>query len=138
MSESFLERLSRFTPDAGRVDRDALLFATGRASARPNRGWISLAAVLASTQLLSLVFLWPHATPPGVGTSTQVANAPAPSMLPGPPAFETSANPGLWSVRPSLLKSDPEGRPDTGTFVDSGPPLRAFNSPSSFKAEPSL
>ena len=32
MSESFLERLSRFTPDAGRLERDALLFAAGRRS----------------------------------------------------------------------------------------------------------
>ena len=38
MSEPILERLSRFTPDAGRLDRDALLFAAGRESARPNRG----------------------------------------------------------------------------------------------------
>ena len=49
MSEEFLERLSRFKPDAGGLDRDALLFATGRASARPNRGWVALAALLAAT-----------------------------------------------------------------------------------------
>ena len=40
MSEPILERLSRFTPDAGGLDRDALLFAAGRESARPNRGWM--------------------------------------------------------------------------------------------------
>ena len=47
MSEPILERLSRFTPDAGRLDRDALLFAAGRSSARPNRGWKTLATLLA-------------------------------------------------------------------------------------------
>ena len=56
MSEPFLERLSRFTPNAGGLDRDALLFAAGRASARPNRAWIALATLLTSTQVLSWSF----------------------------------------------------------------------------------
>ena len=81
MSEPFLERLSRFTPDAGGLDRDALLFAAGRGSARPNRGWMTLAALLASTQALSLVLLWPHPTPPGGG----IDRAPSPAC-PMPPA----------------------------------------------------
>ena len=67
MSEPFLERLSRFTPDAGRLDRDALLFAAGRNSARPNRGWMTMAGLLAGTQALSLVLLWPPASPPPPG-----------------------------------------------------------------------
>jgi hypothetical protein len=45
--EPVVERLSRFTPDAGGLDRDSLLFAAGRASARPNRPWVALAAGLA-------------------------------------------------------------------------------------------
>ena len=57
MSEPFLERLSRFTPETGGLNRDALLFAAGRRSARPNRGWIALAAALAGTQTLSLALL---------------------------------------------------------------------------------
>jgi hypothetical protein len=56
MSE-FLKRLSRFTPDGSALDRDALLFAAGRASARRGRGWMVLAGALAATQVLSLVFL---------------------------------------------------------------------------------
>ena len=59
MSERFLERLSRFSPDAGALDRDELLFAAGRRSARPNRGWKALAAGLATTQALSLVLMLP-------------------------------------------------------------------------------
>ena len=73
MSEAFLERLSRFTPDAGGLDRDALLFAAGRSSARPNRGWMTLASLLAGTQTLSLVLLWPHPTPPASGFCTRNA-----------------------------------------------------------------
>ena len=42
MSEPILERLNRFTPDAGGLDRDALLFAAGResAAARPVRWFV--------------------------------------------------------------------------------------------------
>ena len=67
MSEPSLERLSRFTPDAGGLDRDALLFAAGRSSARPNRGWMALASLLTGTQALSLVLLWPRPTLPTGG-----------------------------------------------------------------------
>ncbi len=127
MSEPFLERLSRFTPDAGKLDRDALLFAAGRGSVRPNRGWVTLAALLAGTQALSLVLLWPRPTPPGDGLPVQVAAAP---VRPTPLELATSealANPGVWSARPSLLESEPEYRPDdTVTFIDNEPPLRAF------------
>ena len=56
MSEPSLERLSRFTPDAGSLDRDALLFAAGRSSARPNRGWMTLASLLAVALLLGAVY----------------------------------------------------------------------------------
>jgi hypothetical protein len=125
MSEPFLERMSRFTPDAGRVNRDALLFATGRASARPNRAWIALAGALMATQALSLALLWPHSTLPGAGSPVQVANAP--SAAPEQPALP---NPGVLLARHSL-EWETDDRPDTGTFVDSGPPLRAFGSPPS-------
>ena len=75
MSEPFLERLSRFTPDAGGLDRDALLFAAGRVSARRNRGWMTVASLLAGTQALSLIFLWPHPSPP-TGLLTYVPSSP--------------------------------------------------------------
>ena len=64
MSEAFLERVSRFTPNASGLDRDALLLAAGRASARPNRALIALATVLTSTQVLSFLFLWSRPTAP--------------------------------------------------------------------------
>jgi hypothetical protein len=129
MSESFLERMSRFTPDAGGLDRDALLFAAGRGSARPNRTWKSLAAVLAGTQALSLVLLWPHPAPPVGRLPFQVATAPAPAGTVSPPAEEL-VSPGVWSARHSLLESEPEDRPTASeTFIDDGPPLRAFAPP---------
>ena len=132
MSEPILERLSRFTPDAGRLDRDALLFAAGRASARPNRGWMTLASLLAGTQALSLALLWPHSSP-SVGKSTvSIADVPAPSVAPGPPAIGASANPGLWSAHRRLLELDFSERPASDmTFIDSEPPLRAFRPPPS-------
>ena len=81
MSEPILERLSRFTPDAGGLDRDALLFAAGRESARPNRGWMTLASLLASTQALSLVASLASPEPAVAGLPVPVAAAPAPSAV---------------------------------------------------------
>ena len=132
MSEPILERLSRFTPDAGGLDRDALLFAAGRHSARPNRGWIALAAALASTQALSLALLWPHSSPSVEKSTISIVGVPAPSAAPGPPAAGASADPGLWSARRGLLESDSDDRPASDmTFIDRGPPLRAFPLPPS-------
>ena len=132
MSEPILERLSRFTPDAGRLDRDALLFAAGRSSARPNRGWMTLASLLAGTQALSLALLWPHSSPSVWKSTVSIADVPAPSAAPGPPAIGASVNPGLWSARRGLLESDSNDRPAGDmTFIDSGPPLRAFRPPPS-------
>ena len=70
--------LSRFTPDAGRLDRDALLFAAGHSSACPNRSWIALASLLGGTQALTLVLLWPHPAPPGTRSTLPVASVIAP------------------------------------------------------------
>jgi hypothetical protein len=64
MSEAFPERLSRFTPDGSGLDRDALLFTLGKASARPNRRWQALAFALALSQALTLALLWPRAPGP--------------------------------------------------------------------------
>jgi hypothetical protein len=132
MSEPFLERLSQFTPDAGRLDRDALLYAAGRHSARPNRGWIALAAALASTQALSLALLWPQPAPPAAHVPAVAASPmPAPARL-EPATAAASDSPTLWSARHGLLESGPEECPPPAkavTLIDSGPPLRAFGTP---------
>ena len=96
MSEPIAERLSRFTPDAGQLDRDALLFAAGRASARPGRRWIAVAGALAASQLLTLVFLWPRTPPPGAD-APRSPFAPAPSVAvepPSPPSAPRTRVPG--------------------------------------------
>ncbi|MGO9468037.1 MAG: hypothetical protein ACLQIB_24710 [Isosphaeraceae bacterium] len=130
MSEPFLERLSRFTPDAGRLDRDALLFAAGRSSVRPHRGWRTLASLLAATQVLSLVVLWPHevVNPTSPGRTPNMAVEPAstrPTAL-EPRAFDAWASPTVLSSRRLLAQPESEDRPAANVnFVDSGPPLRA-------------
>ncbi len=127
MSEPILERLSRFTPDAGRLDRDGLLFSTGRSSGRPNRGWKTLATLLASTQALSLVLLWPHPTPPAASFTARVATAPEPPATFDPLTSGAWANRSRWSDRRSVLESETQDRPvGDVSFIDSGPPLRVF------------
>jgi hypothetical protein len=122
MSEPLAERLSRFTPDGSGLDRDALLFAAGRASVRPGRRWKGLASVLAASQLLTLVFLWPH-TPAAV-----------PSVIPAPPvAVEpplpslAPADPRSWAVNRRMLNELDDLPPPAGSdnLVPDDPLLRA-------------
>lgn len=128
MSEPFLERLTRFTPNAAGLDRDALLFAAGRSSARPNRAVMAVASVLAGSQVLSLFLLWPHPDPGSSPSRTSMAIAKAPAVE-GPALareFEAPASPGLSSARRSMLEPMSEYRPPADvTLIDSGPPLRA-------------
>ena len=132
MSEPILERLNRFTPNAGRLDRDALLFAAGRDSARPNRGWMTVASLLAGTQALSLAHLWPHSSPSVERSTVSVVGVPAPSAAPEPPASGALDDPGLWSARRGLLRPEAIDRPAGDvTFIESEPPLRAFPPPPS-------
>jgi hypothetical protein len=136
MSEPFLERLSRFTPETGGLNRDAVLFAAGRASARPNRVWVGLASLLASTQALSLVLLLPHPHPnpdlPAGRWAVPVATAPVPPPAPESRTSDAVRDPGLWSARHRLLESEFLDRPAADvTFIDSEPPLRAFPTPPS-------
>src|SRR5689334_16901296 len=100
MSEELTDRLSRFTPDGGALDRDAVLFAAGRASARPARRWVVLAGGLAASQLLTLVLLWQRPAAPGVApvvniTPPAVAPAPPDEPAPQPPA-ESLASWAMW------------------------------------------
>jgi len=132
MSEPSLERLSRFTPDTGGLDRDALLFGAGRSSARPARGWIALASLLTATQALSLVLLWPRPIPPIRRSTAPVASGPAPPATLEPPASEASANPGLWTARHRPWESRTEDPPaGEVSLIDGGPMLRAFLPPRS-------
>ena len=128
MSEPILERLSRFTPDSGRLDRDALLFAAGHRSARPNRGWMTLASLLAGTQALSLAgLLWPRPSPPPadlIGPSPACPPNPWPSI---PRVPRRRRIPACGRPARPLTESETEAHPASDmTFIDSEPPLRAF------------
>jgi len=128
MSESFLERLSRFTPDAGGLERDALLFAAGRGAARPSRAWKTLALMLAGTQVLTLALLWPHGLSRSTGVVVPVAKRGSPPIE--PMSGEPLAHPGVWSAACRLENLETDARPaETVTFIDSEPPLRAFAAP---------
>ena len=130
MSESFLERLSRFTPSTG-LDRDALLDEAGRRSAHPNRAWTASTSVLAVTQVLSLVLLWPGMMPQA-DERALLANGPsfraAESAVSEPSASDAKGS--LWAARHKLSDSDFDDRSapteDGGPFAESEPPLRAF------------
>jgi len=122
--DPFIKHLSRFTPAAG-LDRYALLFAAGRASARPNRRWQALAGALAACQLLTLgLLLWPRPASPDTPPTPFVA--PVPDVPPLPvPATET---PALLVLRERAIAT--EGNlpltSATETLVPTEPPLRAF------------
>jgi hypothetical protein len=126
MSEAFLDRLSQFTPNAGGLDRDALLFAAGRATARPNRRLIALATLLTTTQVLSFVFLWARTPSPADQFAMVVASRPAEPLAVEPGFSGPRPGPTIWSSRRGLLDSETANRPDDAvSLIDSGPPLRA-------------
>jgi hypothetical protein len=122
MSESFPERLSRFTPDGTGLDRDALLYAAGRASARPNRRWLGLCGTLAATQLLMLGMLyWPPTTLPSMPNAVpMIADHAAPALA--------SEEPSLWSLRDRefATESDPLRPVPIPNPVADEPPVHAF------------
>jgi hypothetical protein len=127
MSQPLAERLSRFTPDGSSLDRDSLLFAAGRASARPSRGWMTLASMLAASQLLTLVCLWPRTPLPPAPVPGQSFALPEPSATPPLPRDPAE----LGALRERVLTSEGDWAPtaDEGPLVPPEPPLRAFGAP---------
>jgi hypothetical protein len=123
MPEPLAEHLSRFTPDEAGLDRDSLLFAAGRASVRPNRRWMALAGMLAASQLLTFVFLWPRTPPARIDTPTVAIQQPEPAPLPIP---HDPSELGILSGR--LLASEGNWIPsiDDGPTIAPEPPLRVF------------
>jgi hypothetical protein len=62
--DPLIRQLSKFTPNSGGLDRDALIFAAGKSSAKPNRRWKVLASALVTSQVITLgLFLWPANVP---------------------------------------------------------------------------
>jgi len=114
------DRLARFTPNASGLDRDALLFTAGQRSARGSRLWPVAAGLLAVSQVVTLLALWPSEP----GKTPVVGPGPATSPLPEAITPATPPSSDVWSVRsnPDVLASPP---PTTGEFVTTGPPLTA-------------
>lgn len=115
--EDVIGKLAAFSPAI--VDRDALLFAAGRASVRPARGWKWATAALLATQLLTLV-LWQWPKPP-------VAPSVAPSVVqPEPPSDPAEPPPDPYSLW--ALTHNPEPRVVSNAVPNpSRPPLLAFS-----------
>ncbi len=121
MSEDLTKKLSQFTPV--HLDRDAILFAAGRASARPKRIWKWTTLVLLITQSLTIGWLLLRSNPQ--------PNTPEPN--PAPVTESATALPELPSVEPSPYSlialahnPDPVSADDyTPRFPSE--PLRAFN-----------
>lgn len=126
--DPLIQRLSQLTPDANGLDRDTLLFAAGRASARPDRRWPALAGALALSQVVILVVvLWPRPAVPvldPIKTDPPIVAIEPP--LPPVPA-EAYEPPGLWALREEIIAAD--GKLPLPTPIDlapSKPPLHIF------------
>ena len=108
------DMLSRFTPSPGGLDRDAVLFAAGRASARPGRKWPTLAALLALSQALTLALLVagtpPHPEPPARPAPT----VPSEPLIPSPEVVRD------WR---SAFDETPYSPPAMDDLVPDEPPL---------------
>jgi len=107
--DPLIKRLSQFTPDGSGLDRDGLLFAAGRASARPSRCWPALAGMLAVSQvvILAIVF-WPHS---GTPVPDLIKAPPIVTVEPAPPLdhpepSSPAESPGLWAVREQIIAAD--------------------------------
>lgn len=113
------DKLTRFTPTASDLNRDAILFAAGRASARSRR-WPVIAGVLAVTQAIMLGLLLLPASP----KQPPVANAPLQDSRPAveqPPDYgregiiQARSDPDRWP-RESLIPNPVESGP-TWTLI---------------------
>lgn len=79
-----IRKLAQFTPTPAGFDRDTLLFNAGRASVRRRWWLVPVVALLAITQAVTLVVLWPAGPPtlspvaPEVSTPRSDGNEPSP------------------------------------------------------------
>jgi hypothetical protein len=135
MSDPFAASLSKFTPDTSGLDRDALLFAAGRASVPPRRGWMALAGVLAASQLVTLTLLgFQSARPPVVSTQGSDSIA-VPNSLPSehPEPSPDRAGRNYSPLRAQVLAAEdklPAPEP-IEQLAPAEPPLHAFAAPPS-------
>lgn len=110
MSRDFLDTLKGLTPSGGDLDRDALLFEAGRASAPPaGRAWM-LVGLLALTQALTLALWLVPAAPP----------APPPAVAP-PLSLPAEGGPA------ALRQLSEEPPVPTADLLPDAPPLRPID-----------
>jgi hypothetical protein len=130
MSEPLEARLGRFTPDVTGLNRDALLFAAGRASVRPRRRWQALAGALAASQLLTLVCLWPP-TPssPPLETPFVASESLLPDRTPMPAPKPDPSELRLLRQRMQDGDLDYSTPPSAEPMGPQEPPLRGFGTP---------
>lgn len=119
-AEPLAEHLSRFTPDGSGFDRDSVLYAAGKAAARPNRGWIALAICQGLCQLLVLALLWPVSPPPQLPVFAP-PNPVIPSYSPPAPTEPLAR----WRLQPGIDEEPPPPR-GSDDLIPEAPPLRAF------------
>jgi hypothetical protein len=135
MSEPLAERLSRFTPNTAGLDRDALLFAAGRASVRPSRRWQGLAGALAVSQLLTVFCLWPQMPQPAFVPNTTPFAASEPPRSAAVPIRPSESDPSeLRALRQRMRETDLDypTAPSDQPMVPPDPPLHAFGKPPPF------
>lgn len=112
--DAVFDKLTRFTPNASGLDRDAIFFAAGRASARSRR-WPVIAAALAVTQAITLcVLILPH-SPKQLPVAKESSSEPGPEVE--PPSdylregiIQAWSDPDRWpkeSVIPNPVESGP-------------------------------
>ena len=111
------DRLSRFTPSASGLDRDAILYAAGRRSARGSWLWKALAGLFAPSQVVTILMLWPRPQPAGTfdppAAVAPAIEAPAPASPPTD-VWTAGSRVNVFEERPAL---------STVQFVEPDPPL---------------
>ncbi len=139
---AFSRALAEVAPHPGRLDRDALLFAAGRAAGRPGRFWPMTAGVLAAACIALAVTL--VVRPPTVVEVVRVVpvRVPTPADTPLPDAEQTPGSDepalaeGLRRRRRLLDEGDssvPGGAWASGSSPDEVPDFSSLrlNAPSS-------
>ncbi len=113
--DPLIRQLSKFTPNSGGLDRDAVIFAAGKASGKPSCRWKALAGTLALSQVMTLgLFLWP-ANASITPVTVQPTFVAAESQM--PPETKNDDLRKYWQLREQLLSDD-------GTL----PPLELYDS----------
>ena len=120
--DPLLQKLARFTPSSDKIDRDAMLFAAGKAAGSTNRGWKLLATGLAMSQA-GMLAVWLAA--PSLTDPLQTQSRPlAADVSPNTPRLEQDSDrqtdsPGSYGNLMRHLERD--GLPMPEPAVDAMP-----------------